>query len=130
MKILFVTRGFPSEQDPMSGNYEAVQAKAIAAKGHEVSVISVYEQSERYAFSSWKITHSVVDGVNVYEEVFPVIHIRFVRRLNKYLRKYFYRRAFERYVKEQGMPDIVHGHIISTSSHAIFYKEDYHTDRP
>ena len=41
MKILFITRGFHSAEDPMDGNYEAVQAKAIAAKGHDVYVLSV-----------------------------------------------------------------------------------------
>ena len=42
MKVLFVPRGFPSINNPMSGNYEAVQAKALAAKGCHVSVLAIY----------------------------------------------------------------------------------------
>ena len=126
MKVLFVTRGFPSDKDPMSGNYEAVQAKAIAAKGHEVSVMSVYEKPMWYIGEWHKVTHRKIDNINVYEGIYPSISIRFVRRINKYLRKISYRHVFNENVKDQGMPDIIHGHIISTSSFAIFLKDEYH----
>ena len=126
MKVLFITRGFPSKTDPMAGNYEAVQAKAIAAKGHQVSVISVYDTSVNGLFKWSQITHRIVESVNVYESIYPTIQIRFVRKINKYLRKAAYRCTFKRFLSEQGMPEIVHAHIISTASFAIFIKEKYH----
>ena len=126
MKVVFFTRGFPSENDVMAGNYEAVQAQAIAAKGHEVSVISIYEKPTRYIFRWLNVSYKVVGDINVYEGVAPSTQIRLVRRINKYLRKISYRRAFQKCVDDQGKPDIIHGHIISMSSFAIFIKDEYH----
>ena len=126
MKVLFVTRGFPTEKDVMDGNYEAIQAKAIASSGNHVAVITIREKSFRYFFDLWKLSQRIVDGVFVYEGVYPSLSIRFVRRVNKYLRKFAYKRAYEKYISEHGKPDVVHAHIISTASFAIFYKKDYH----
>ena len=126
MKILFVTRGFPSKENPMEGNYEAVQAKAIAAKGHDVSVISIYGKPF-WRLSQWpKISHRTVDGVDVYEGEFPSVRFHFIGRINKHLWRFAFRNAFKKCTEEQGMPDIVHAHIISFASFAIFYREDYH----
>lgn len=127
MKVLFVTRGFPSDKDPMSGNYEAVQAKALAAKGCQVSVLTIHGKSLFCSFLNWKkISFKKVDGVNVYESNYPSFSIRFVRILNKFMRKRAYRYGFENYVKEKGMPDIVHAHIISVAYVISFVKDKYH----
>ena len=125
MKVLFVTRGFPSAEDPMAGNYEAVQAKAIAAKGHEVSVISIYNKPLLWLFNWGKITYRKVDTINVYEGGFPFLQIRFVGKLNIFFRQFSYKCAFKRFVSEQGMPDVVHAHILSFASSVIFLKEKY-----
>jgi glycosyltransferase involved in cell wall biosynthesis len=125
MKVLFVTRGFPSEADPMSGNYEAVQAMALAAKGCRVSVIALHVKPF-YHLKSWKsLSHRIVGDINVYEGFYPSFSIRFIGRINKHLRKNAYKQAFERCAKDQGRPDIVHAHIIDMASSAIFYKERY-----
>ena len=71
MKVLFVPRGFPSINNPMSGNYEAVQAKALAAKGCHVSVLTIYPKPF-YALMNWKrISHRTVEDVSVYEGIYP-----------------------------------------------------------
>ena len=41
MKVLFFTRGWPTAENPMSGNYEAVQAKALAKRGIDVTVLNI-----------------------------------------------------------------------------------------
>lgn len=126
MKVLFVTRGFPSEKDPMSGNYEAVQAKAIAAKGHHVSVISVYLSSSHHLNIWGKLSRRVVDNVNVYEATCPVSSIPFISRFNKIIIKISYRRVFNMFAKEQGLPDVIHGHIVTIAFLSISYKKEYH----
>ena len=128
MKILFVTRGFPSEKDTMAGNYEAVQAKALAAKGLQVSVLSVYEdeKSPRKFNLNSQVSHRRVDGIDVYECTRLFINIRFIRRLNRYLRELSFKHIFNMYVKMQGVPDIVHAHIVSLAYHTIFAKEKLH----
>lgn len=128
MKVLFVTRGFPSEKDLMNGNYEAVQAKALVAKGCEVSVISIRLKSVLHILSRGKISHRVVNGVDVY----LCTRIRFSTRfwntpkLNGIVAVKAYKQAFKRCVKEKGMPDIVHAHIISVAAPVRFIKEEYH----
>ena len=126
MKVLFVTRGFPSEKDPMSGNYEAVQAKALAAKGLDVTVINVLERPRQYMLEKREITHRRVDGVDFYQGKCVVFRKRIIRKINNYSRKRAYRQVFKAVVSEKGMPDIIHAHIISLASFTIFLKDEYH----
>ena len=41
MFVLIISRGFPSLQDVMIGNFEADQARALYALGHKVVVLSI-----------------------------------------------------------------------------------------
>ena len=55
MKVIFVTRGWPTKKDPMMGNYEAVQAKALAKRGVDVTVVNVEYKSLIHFYESGKI---------------------------------------------------------------------------
>jgi len=128
MKILFVTRGFPSDENPMDGNYEAVQAKAIAAKGHEVSVIGIHYRNITQIFKMGRVRHRVVDGVHVYEctriHLYnPIINSSWAKRK---VSQFQFRQVFKKYLKEKGMPDIVHAHIVQWAAPAICVKTEYH----
>ena len=128
MKVLFITRGFPSEGNPMAGNYEAVQAKAIAAKGHEVSVIAIKWYNMFHAFENREIHHREVDGIHVYEcngLTASIPHL-YLTRFEHWFKERQFKKVFNRYVEERGMPDVVHAHIISEASPAIFLKNDLH----
>ena len=128
MRILFVTRGFPSEKNIMAGNYEAVQAKALAARGCQVSVIFTKSKSFLHIFKMGRISHRVVDGVDVYS----CSRIRFSTRfwstpaLNSLVARKAYRLLFKKCVIDKGMPDVLHAHILSVASFAFFLKEEYH----
>ena len=128
MKVLFITRGFPSEENPMSGNYEAVQAKALAAKGCQVSVMTIKWKSFCYINKRSSISHQIVDGVDVYE----CTRLRFSTRLFKFpyfdrkLKEKAFRSVFKKVMEEQGKPDIVHAHIISCAAQTSFLKDDFH----
>ena len=41
MKIVLVTRGYPSKKHPQIGNFEATQAHALAKLGYEVIIIGL-----------------------------------------------------------------------------------------
>lgn len=129
MKILFITRGFPSEKDPMSGNYEAVQAKALARKGHQVSVITIkWVSSFRRLFKDAPVSCRIVDGVKVYEFAKPKKPKLFasVPKCVIRFRQWMFKRVFDRYVQEEGIPDVAHAHIISIATNAICLKKKYH----
>lgn len=128
MKVLFVTRGFPSEKNIMAGNYEAVQAKALAAKGCNVSVITIQWKTIHHLFERTQISHRIVDGVDVYEGDCLRLSTRFKKLLflDWKLKKRAYSKIFKRYQKENGNPDIVHAHIVSCGYMVSFIKDDYH----
>ena len=112
----------------MSGNYEAVQAKALAAKGCKVADISVQPKSIRRLFRRDSISHTVDDGVDVYTGTRLVFSTRFWKtpRLNRYFTIRAHKKLFRRYVKDNGLPDIVHAHIITCASPVAFVKDKYH----
>ena len=128
MKVLFVTRGFPSEKDVMSGNYEAVQAKALVAKGCQVSVICIKLRPFRHFFNRSCITHRIFEGIDIYE----CTKTRFSTRIKSFpnldnrVRTKAYEKAFQKCVNEKGMPDVVHAHIVGCAACASFVKVDYH----
>lgn len=126
MKILFITRGFPSETDPMSGNYEAVQAKAIAAKGHEVSVIAIKWKNPRRLFKYGRVNHRVVDGIHIYEcyrITLSIPHL-FLPKLEQKFIQWQFSKVFRRYEQERGVPDVIHAHIIRFAAPAIYLKTE------
>ena len=128
MKVLFITRGFPSEKDPMAGNYEAVQAKAIATKGHEVCVIAVRWFNLLHIFGSKKVNRRIVDGIHIYEcdrLTLSIPHI-YIPKIELLFREWQFKRIYNRYIKEVGLPDVVHAHIIMYAAPAIFLKEEMH----
>lgn len=128
MKILFVTRGFPSDNDPMNGNYEAVQARAIVAKGHEVSVIAIRWLNLLHLFGNKKVNRRVVDGIRIYEcdrLTLSIPHVYFPK-IELLFRKWQFKKIYNRYIREVGIPDIVHAHIIMYAAPAIFLKEELH----
>ena len=124
MKVLFVTRGFPSDKDPMLGNYEAVQAKAIAAKGHEVSVLAICWRNLLHVLCNKKVKCRVVDGIRIYEcdrIKISIPHIYFPN-LELWAQKWQFKKVYNKYVQELGTPDVVHAHIIMYAAPATCLK--------
>lgn len=128
MKILFITRGFPSESDMMLGNYESVQARALAKMGHDVVNIcapSVYK-SELHIFDKNRLSCRVVDGVKVYERtgIFPYLFARFFHPgwLTNFFVKMSYNCLISEVIRKEGLPDIAHIHILYVAYFALSAK--------
>ena len=128
MKILFITRGFPSAENPMNGNYEAVQAKAMAKRGHEVYCMCICNRSLIHVGDYHKISNRVVNGVSVYEmpSILPYLpklpHIpclenRCITKDYDYLYRYI--------IKKHGVPDIVHCQCLYVLQYAAVIKKRY-----
>lgn len=128
MKILFITRGFPSGDNPMIGNYEAVQAKGIAKLGHEVYCISICRRSFVHFSERHKIFNRIVDGVNVYEMTsllpcFP--KMPHSNRLDSWVCKHDYDFLFRFFCKKHGRPDVIHCHCLYVLRYASFICKKY-----
>lgn len=110
----------------MVGNYEAVQAKALAAKGLDVSVMAMRWKPTRYLFFNNRISHREVDGIDIYEFIYVSVseRFRFLRRFCSPM-SHGFRKTFNKYLKEKGLPDIVHAHIVLYAYNTLFLKTEY-----
>lgn len=132
MKVLFVTRGYPSKEDPMSGNYEAVQAKALVKKDVDVSLFCIGKvRSFIHLFDKTKIEVFENEGVRVYQinaalPVIPKMWFLSNTRLNDWIIKRCFNKLYTNYCREKGKPDIVHAHIVSCAAQTCFMKDKYH----
>lgn len=126
MNVLFVTRGFPSKNDPMRGNYEAVQAKALAKKGLTVAVFDISFRFITHFFEK-RMSRTLIDGVTVYHYVAitPFISIFRNNYINSIISNYVRRKLFKRYVADFGIPDVMHAHILPYAAFYSFIKKEY-----
>lgn len=131
MKVLFVTRGWPSKDNPMSGNYEAVQARALAKRGIEVTVAYLKKKSVSHIFGSRKIGHKKDDGITVLSRMVVVSELPGVKttrygRLDSWLCQRAFLDLYEYYRKQKGDADIIHAHLIVHAFNCKKALEKYH----
>lgn len=112
MKILFVSRGYPTTKYAMNGIFEFDQAKALAARGHEVIFAAVDLRSIR-RWRRWGRESLVKNGVKIEALNIPlgrfpdwILHSFGIIGL-----KYLYRECFQKY----GKPDVVHAHFTGSA---------------
>lgn len=128
MNILFVTKGFPSESDMMTGNYEAVQARAIAARGHHVTVMAIKWKSLVHLFADKHIRRRVEDSVVIYERIGILPRLPFFPnsyKLNRWVMRQTFRKFCLYYLKENKAPDLVHVHSLFIAKYGILLKEKF-----
>lgn len=132
MRVLFVTRGYPTKDDLMNGNYESVQAKALVKKGVDVSLFCVGKvRSIIHLFDKTKIISFEDEGVRVYQidvalPVIPKMWFLSNRRFNDWIIKRAFYKLYIQYCREQGQPDILHAHIVTVAYSISFVKDKYH----
>lgn len=108
MKILVIARGYPSKKYPMNGIFEFDQAKALARLGYHVYFAAVDTRSIRrlrhFGFEKFK-----KDNVNVFTINLPI------GRVPSWLLNYFtllgLKILYNKIVKEEVVPDIMHSHF-------------------
>ena len=126
MYILLISRGVPSEKDPLWGCFEFDQARALKSIGHKVVVLSV---DERVRFYKRKIglTHKVVDGIDCYNYcLFPKkISELFGFNVSSKVSFNHYDFVLRKIVKEHGIPDIIYSHYLTTSYVATLLKKKW-----
>ncbi len=128
MNVLFITKGFPSDADPMTGNYEATQARAVARQGHKVTVIAMKWRSILFLFSKREIAYRKEGNIDIFEKtgIVPVIPKVFHSyKLNRWMMKRAFSKFCEQYLQEHPNPDIVHIHSQFIAKYAIVIKEKY-----
>jgi len=111
MKVLLISRGIPSKKDPMWGNFELDQAKAVLAQGHEVISMSVDRRIRLY----WRtigITSTTIDGVKMYNYFFPLPYRILPRSIHNYFVNRFAKKLYQHIENKEGKVDVIHGHYL------------------
>lgn len=115
MKILIIARGIPSDRHPQDGCFEWDQAKALAARGHEVIIMAIDGRVRKY----WRqpgITQIEKDDITAYKLFyFPTAIIRrlFSLHLGYWIESLFAQKLFKYIVRKHGNFDIVHAHFLN-----------------
>ena len=108
MKVLIVSRGIPTKQNPLLGSFEWDQAKALCKAGHRVTFFALDLRSIRRK-RSFGIFQRETDGMRIFVHSLPVGAIPpalFVKAGERVLLS-LYKRAF----RAGDRPDVVHAHF-------------------
>ena len=98
---------------PLGGIFQLDLARALVAKGHQVGILSVGKfKGFKIARRSKYVPSEVIDGINVFRKY---IECPLPQRFDRFLLlgKIYSRiasRMFSAYVKEFGIPDVIHAH--------------------
>ena len=131
MKVIFVTRGWPTASDPMLGNFESVQAKALAKRGIDVTVLFLRRKSFTHIFSSKVIVKEEYDGITVLSKIvllteIPKVSVTKNNSIDLRLRQRAFCQLYEYYQKTNGDADIIHAHFINQASDCKMVLDKYH----
>jgi glycosyltransferase involved in cell wall biosynthesis len=114
-KILMIPSWFPSGTNPGLGIFFRQQAEALAARGHDVTVLSIHLRSLReprnLMASGYGYSDESVNGVRILRYV----SVGFPDRLpmiNAWLWRLYGRKMFRKYLKSVGAPDLIHVHAM------------------
>lgn len=128
MKVLFFTRGWPTAENPMSGNYEAVQAKALAKRGIDVTVLNIEWKSLLHIFQLKKKSFDE-DGVHVYqiEGLIPIIpHVLNPKRIQSLWKRKAVIKFYKEYLQDHQPFDLIHSHSLYVFPKILPLVEKFH----
>lgn len=121
MKILVISRGIPSRDDPMWGNFELDQAKALKRLGHDVICMSV--DKRRYRVSKKiGVEKKEIDDIVLYNIYYPIPFPALPRKIKNHLVNFLARRIFRIITRKHGSFDIIHAHYLPNIRIASFLK--------
>ena len=127
MKILLVSNGFPSKQNPQLGCFVIDQAKALKNAGNDVAVIAVNglvgKSWKKIGINTWNL-----NGVQCYE-IFgvpiAVIKLLLSNKIGFYIEAILLKNLYKKVIKKFGRPDIVHSHYLTNTYLATILKRSY-----
>lgn len=113
MHILILPSWYPKDADDVGGVFFRDQAMALKAYGHQVGVLAPALKSVRSlvnkSTNSKSVLFEVDNGIPTYRKETLALLPR-VPFGNYYLLKRATNKLFKNYVKQHGMPDIIHAH--------------------
>lgn len=110
-KILLITRGIPSKKNPMWGNFELDQAKALLEWGHHVVCLSIDRNVRLNGLRIGK-SEKTVDGIKMFNFFLPLPQHLFPRSIVNFIVDTITKICIKNILKKEGEFDVVHGHYL------------------
>jgi len=127
MHILVIPSWFVSSYNALQGVFFKEQAEALVKFGHKVGVITLQDVGIRNILKQKKLDLSnrsfIENGVHTYR--FQYLDVLNVPSITRKIRMLLFARMFEKYIKDHGLPDIVHLHSFMAGDFAMYIKEKY-----
>jgi glycosyltransferase involved in cell wall biosynthesis len=127
MKILFISRGYPTSQDPQWGCFEKDQALALQKMGHEIIFLSI-DRRFRIGNKKWGCTYRNENGFHIYNYK-SFIPGTIVQRISSSLYNRYFSTIlltlYKKAIQKHGTPDILFAHYLSNIALSIKIKEKY-----
>ena len=128
MHILIISRSYPNRINYSSGNFVRNQVEALAKHNLKIGVVGVYNISlkeikkpaniKKFGFYKEKD-----ENVSLYSHLYPVLPK--MHYLNYRIKFQIWKELFEKYINENGKPDLIHVHTFEAGEIAIWAKEKY-----
>jgi len=127
MHILILPSWYPNSFNPQSGIFFQEQAEALARNKHMVSVLSIHEIHRKMIFSRKQKIYSnkIFYKNNIYTHIIEYPAIPRLYKLRDKIKNKVFRKMFKKYIKIQGLPDIIHVHSFMVGDFAIWIKKNY-----
>jgi len=122
MKILLISRGYPSKRSPGWGIFEKDQALALQTLGHEVIIMSV---ELRYYWRSIGLFHTSENGLEIYRIGFPNFFTQMTEKWAFAIRRKLALFLYKKIEKECGKPDILYAQYFYNITIAAEIKRKY-----
>ncbi|MCG3697519.1 glycosyltransferase [Aliarcobacter butzleri] len=130
MHILIIpSEHFITQTQPLGGIFQYHQAKALNNAGHQIGVLSVGYITPRYLVSKYIYKkEEKKENINIKREYkqlyFPHRYMLFKILKNNYIK--MADKLYKEYIKEFGIPDIIHAHnFLYAGIIAKFIKDEY-----
>ena len=127
MHILILPSWYVSSYNALQGVFFKEQAEALVKHGQKVGVITLQDVGMRNIVKQKKLDFLnksfVENGVHTYR--FQYLDILKIQSLTSKIKMAFFKRMFKKYIKDHGLPDIVHLHSFMVGDWAMYLKDVY-----
>lgn len=127
LHVLIVSNGYPSAYKSLSGSFWKDQAEALVEQNCKVGLIATTPISlkdiNKDGLKHLKSEVKIEKGV--YTSIFRFPNIPFLNFLESFATTYFGFLLFKKYIKSNGLPDVIHVHRYEAGLLAIKLKRKY-----
>lgn len=127
MKILLISRGWPTKKDPKWGCFEKDQAEALKALGHDVKVLCI---DCRFSFKPYipgikRTTINDIDYISFRGLPQVVVALMSGNKNAIKLEQWMLSKIYKILLSDGYQPDVVYSHFVLNSSAAAVLKKKY-----